>query len=175
MKVKYTAKNFEVPTEGVHVAELREIKQLGVVETLNGEREKVRFTYELDETDSRGRSLLVFQTFNLTLHPQSFLSKAIYDLTGEEAGGEYELDHLLGIRRQLVLKHHRSESNGKLYANIAAILRPKTAQDEAEEKRVAAATAKVKQAAAHPPASPAFLPPSSDFVEGEVTRDDIPL
>lgn len=173
MKVKYTAKDFEIPTEGMQWGELIDIKELGVVETPNGEREKVRFTYELDETDSRGKPLRVFQTLNLTLHPQSFLTKTIYDLTGKEPGEEYELNNLLGIRCHLVLKHHRSESNGKLYANIAAIMRPKTAQEEAEEKRVAAATAKVKQAAAHPPTRPAPQAPLTP--SPAITDADIPF
>lgn len=169
-KVRYTPNNFEIATEGVHDAELIEIKELGMVETPNGEREKVRFVYGLDDIDSRGKNLLVFQSFNLTLHPSSFLSKAIYDLTGEEPGEEYELDDLLGIRCQLVLKHHRSETSGKTYANVAAILRPKTAREEAEEKRVAAAIAKVKQAAATPPMSSA-----SSLDAATVTDEDIPF
>ena len=171
-KVKYTPKNFEIPTEGVHDAELIEIKELGMVDTPNGEREKVRFVYGLDDTDSRGKPLLVFQTFNLTLHPQSRLSKTIYDLTGKdpEEGEEYELNDLLGTRSQLVLKHQRSEINGKTYANVAAILRPQTAREEAEEKRVAEATAKVKQAAATPLKSPA-----SSRDTDVITDEDIPF
>jgi hypothetical protein len=37
---------------------------------------------------------------------------------------------------------------GRCYCNVAAIFRPKTKAEEAEEKRVAAVTARVKQATA---------------------------
>ena len=106
------------------------------------------------------------------MHPQSRLSKAIFDLTGKDPdeGKEYELNDLLGTRGQLVLKHQRSETNGKTYANVAAILRPQTAREEAEEKRVAEATAKVKQAAATPLKSPA-----SSRDTDVVTDEDIPF
>ena len=184
MKVRYQAKGFEIPPEGVEWASIVEIKELGLVETPNGAREKIAIVWELDRADGHGRSFLVFQRFNLSLHPASFLSKTIHDITGEEVGDEFELDELISSRRQLVLKHNQSESNGRTYANIAAILRPKTAAEEAEEKLVTAATVRVKQGASINPfkvAPRTALPVrgavalSADENGVEITNNDVPF
>ena len=55
-KVKYTLKNFEIPTEGVHDAELIEIKELVMVDTPNG-RGKRSDSYMDSMTPTVGASL----------------------------------------------------------------------------------------------------------------------
>jgi len=85
----------------------------------------------------------VFQTFNLSLHPQSFLTRAITDITGREPGHEFDLDSLVGREVELVIKHNEG-NDGRVYANVRTIL-PQTAAENAEEKRVGAMTEKVKE------------------------------
>ena len=178
MKVRYQAKGFEIPPEGVEWASIAEIKELGLVETQNGAREKIAIVWELDRADSHGRPFLVFQRFNLSLHPASFLSKTIHDITGEEPGDEYELDDLLNARCQLVLKHNESETNGRTYANVATILRPRTAAEEREERLIARVTAQVKQQAlANSPRTTATARADVDDIrdnDTEITDHDVP-
>ncbi len=171
--IRYTPKQFETPDEGVYWATPVEIKELGIVPTANGDKEKIQFIWELDDLDSRGNHLRAFQRFNKTLHPNSSLSQAIFDITGKEPGEEYELDDLLGLRVQLAIKHNPSDATGKVYANVAAILRPKTAREEAEERRVAQVREQIrKQATATKTlTAPAPVINTSD----EISDEDIPL
>ena len=176
MKVKYAkTTNYLIAPEGIHWATLTEIKELDAKMTPSGEQNRVRFDFELDETDSIGRPLKAFQTVNLNLHPKSWLSKLIFDLTGEDPvpDEDYELNDLLNARAQLVLKHNRAD-NGKVYANIVSILRPPTPKEEAEEKRVAEATNWIRQAAARKPIT-VSAPVPAPVESGAITDDDIPF
>ena len=171
-KIRYVPKEFETPEEGIHWATLVEIKDLGMVPTANGDKEKLQFVWELDDLDSRGNHLRVFPRVNKTLHPSSSLSQAIFDITGKQPGDEYELDDLIGVRVQLVLKHNQSDTTGKVFANVAAILRPKTAREEAEERRVAQVTEQIKKQAAANKTLPA--PPPGINTSNEISDEDIP-
>jgi len=111
-----------------------------------------------------------FQTFNLSLHPQSFLSQAIRDITGRDTGNEFDLDSLLGVEVDLVIKHNEG-TDGRIYANVATILRPKTKAEEAEEKRVTDATAKLKANAGRSHVMTA----RTRAMDSEVTDQDIPF
>jgi hypothetical protein len=143
--IRYTPnKSYELPSEGVHRAQLTDIKDLPPALDSKGEQhERLRFIWGLkDQVNSFGDPMRVFATYNLSLHPQSFLSRAIFDITGREPGSEFDLDSLLGIECDLVIKHNRAP-DGRVYANVSSILRPKTAAGPAEEKRVRRATEKV--------------------------------
>ena len=110
------------------------------------EKQRERFVWECDETDKWGNPLKLFSTYNLSLHPKSYLFRAIVDITGEVPEGECELNGLLGAERGLTIKHDQG-SDGRMYANIVAIFRPKTKAESAEERRVASIMEKVKQEA----------------------------
>jgi hypothetical protein len=134
--VRYVRKQFDIPDEGLHDGVISEFRDLGMVTGFNGQKQaKLQAIYELDELGSNGEPLKVFQRFNNTLHPQSFLYKAITDITGTSPGEAYELDDLIGRRVQLLIKHNEG-ANGVTYANVENILRPKTHVEEASEKRI---------------------------------------
>jgi hypothetical protein len=143
--IRFSHKQFELASEGVHHAKLIEIRDIEpAVNPMGKEKERVRFIWELrDEMNSAGAPMRVFQTLNLSLHPQSFLSKAIFDITGREPGMQFDLDTLVGAEADLVIKHNQG-ADERTYANVVSILRLKTAAEEAEEKRVRAATQRVK-------------------------------
>jgi hypothetical protein len=164
-------KEFELPPEGVHRGRLTEIKDLEPTVNLNGEeKERVRFIWTLlHQRTSSGDTMKVYQTFNVSLHPQSYLSQAIRDITGEEPGDHFDLDGLLGCECDLVLKHNEG-NDGRTYCNVRTILRLPTAAEAAEEKRVAAVTEKVKQAAAQPQGA-VTVPAEADTISDE----DIPF
>jgi hypothetical protein len=138
-------KQYELATEGIHRARLKEIRELDPALNSKGEKQpRLRFIWELsDRVNSLGESIRVFATYNVSLHPKSFLARAIVDLTGREPGQEFDLDSLVGVEAELVVKHNQA-SNGRMYANVGSILRPQTAAEEAGEKRVRAATQKAK-------------------------------
>jgi hypothetical protein len=123
--IRYTPQTqFELASEGVHRARLEQIKDLDPALNSKGEEhQRIRFIWSLeDQVNSSNYAFRVFQTFNLSLHPQSFLSRAIFDITGREPGREFDLDSLVGVEVELVIKHN-SGDDGRVYANVRTILR----------------------------------------------------
>jgi hypothetical protein len=163
-------KEFELPPEGVHRAKLTEIKDLEPTVNANGEKkERARFVWTLlYQLTSSGDSMKVCQTFNVSLYPRSFMGQAIRDITGNDPGDDFDLDSLLSVERDLLLEHN--EHDGRTYCNVRAIMRLPTAAEAAEEKRVAAMTAKVKAAARQSRATAAVIE-----AEGQITDEDIPV
>ncbi len=133
--VKQRKRQYEIPPEGTVEAILVEIKELGEVQTGFGAKEKLLFVWETDQTDKQGNSLKVFQRFTKSIHPQAYLTKAIRSITGDEPGDEFDLGNLIGVSVELVIQHNKGD-DGITYANVAAIVRHKTAAEEASEKRV---------------------------------------
>jgi hypothetical protein len=172
--IRYVPKEYELPKEGVERARLVEIKDLDPALNPRGEeKQRVRFVWELqNQVNSNNYAFKVFQTFNLSIHPMSFLAKTIYDLTGSDAGESFDLDSLQGTVADLVLKH--SEGNdGRVYCNIVAIMRLRNAEEaakeKAEERRVKAATERVMTEARKPRVVTA---PASASDAGEITDED---
>jgi len=129
--VKHTKKQYEIADEGTHDATLAEIRELGKVETGFGTKEKLLFIWELeDQFDSKGEPIRIFQRFNKSIHPKAALYKAVRSITGEDPGDEFDLEQLIGVSVQLVLQHNEGD-DGIVYANVAAIVRLKTAEEEA--------------------------------------------
>ena len=170
--IRYEAKQYELQPEGVQRARLSEINDLEpTINSRGKEQERIRFVWESNQVNSSGYPFKVWQTFNLTLHPKSFLSKAISDITGKEAGEEFDIDSLIGVVVDLVIKHNEG-NDGRVYANVVAIMRLQTKAEGAEEKRVAAATAKVKQNAT---GSRVVTAPTPAANAVEIVDEDIPF
>ena len=166
-------KEFELAPEGVHRAKLTEIQDLEPAVNANGEEtERVRFVWTLlYQLTSSGDSMKVWQTLNVSLYPRSFMGQAIKDITGHDPGDDFDLDSLQGVECDLLLKHN--EHDGKTYCNVRAIMRLPTAAEQAEEKRVAAVTAKVKQSAQQPRGTATVTPPRTQ--EDQISDEDIPF
>jgi hypothetical protein len=78
-------------------------------------------------------------------------------------------------RLKQLLKHNEG-NDGRTYCNVRAIVRLPTAAEAAEEKCVAAVTARVKQAAAQPRATATVTAPAPAATqEGEIEDEDIPF
>ena len=117
-----TSKTFEPATEGTHLGVLCDVVALGAQDTPFGEREKVRLVWLLDEKDDEGHPKRAFATYTVSLHEKSRLFGAVRSITGRIPEEEpFDLDSLIGRVSQLVLEH--TTANGKVYANIAAILK----------------------------------------------------
>ena len=133
--LKRNKRQYDIPDEGIINATLAEIKDLGEVQTTFGAKEKLLFVWEVDQTDQYGNRMKVFQRFTKSLHPQALLTEAIYSITGEDVGDELDLEDLIGINVQLLIKHNQG-ADGVIYANVRDIIRPKTKAEEVSEKRV---------------------------------------
>jgi hypothetical protein len=118
-------------SEGVHAAVLADIVDLGVMDTAFGPKEKVRFVWLTSEADSEGRTKYAFQTFTKSLHEKATLTKTVKQLTTIPTTGSFDLESLLGTQARLVIQHNEGKE-GKVYANVASILKP-----EAGKPRVA--------------------------------------
>jgi len=121
--VKNLKREFEIPDEGTHLATTTEITDLGAVQTAFGVKDKVLFGFETDQLDRDGKPRKAFKRFTKTLHPRGALRKAVRSITGEDPGDELDLSELLGRTVQLVIEHQEVE--GRVYANITAIMRAK--------------------------------------------------
>jgi hypothetical protein len=146
---KVTRKDFELAPEGLVWATLKEVKDIGTVRNSFGnDRPKLLFTWETDLTDSEGNQIKVFERLTNTLHKKGWLAPRIKDLTGvlpdEEA--DCNLTALEGTRAQLMIKHNQA-SDGRTFANIAAVIRqPKNQVVEANKVAEADPTKRIIKA-----------------------------
>lgn len=122
-------KVYEQMTEGLHSVTITEVKDLGVVDTQYGSKDRARIVFTaLDQKDSKtGDPINVFMTVTKSLHKKSALAKTLLQL-GVTAGEEFDLDDLIGTKCSIVVEH--KESDGKTYANVQTIL--KRRKDSAE-------------------------------------------
>lgn len=174
--VRYVPKPFELAPEGIHPARLVEIKDIKPGPNGRGEeKERVRFSWELKGVfTSNGDPMRVFDTYNLSLHPKSFLCGAIRGIIGREPGEEFDIDSLLGVERDLALKHNEGD-DGKTYCNIVAYYRKKTAAETAEEQRVQTVTQRVIEAGAKDSHKLSYSPPPPDSDAATITDEAIPF
>ena len=113
--------DFPIPSEGAHIATVKDVRDLGIRPTSYGDKHQLRLDWLLDETSEAGQALMAFQTFTASLGEKSNLRKAIKSILGRDPGPEYDTDDLIGRRATLVLGHDEG-SGGRIYANVRAIL-----------------------------------------------------
>lgn len=121
-----SGKDFEPVSEGVHAAVLADVVDKGIVPTAFGDKHKVMFTFVTDEADENGSMKYVFQSFTASLHEKATLRKAVKAIQGGKDidGSDFDLETLIGRQVQLVVQHNEGR-DGKVYANVASILKPK--------------------------------------------------
>ena len=121
---RYFAKsegNFELPTEGSHVATLTTLAFLGqhLNSFSNKYQEMVGLAWETDESDSEGRPLTVLETMNFSMFERSKLYGRILALTGgKEPAPGLDLATLLGKSAIVTVSH--SSKGDRTYANVNA-------------------------------------------------------
>jgi hypothetical protein len=120
MGVVVKQKEFEKATEGVHQVVITEIKDLGLVETSFGTKDRVRIIFECqDQTDIEGQPVQIPLTATKSLHSKSTLGTLLSDLK-VPVGAEFDLEDLVGLKAQVIVKHNAG-SDGKVYANIKSV------------------------------------------------------
>jgi hypothetical protein len=121
-----SGKDFEPVSEGVHSAVLADVVDKGMVQTAFGEKHKVMFVFLTDEADEDGKTKYVFSSYTASLHEKAGLRKAVKAIRGRDIEGDtFDIETLIGSQVQLVIQHNEA-TNGKVYANIQAILKSKS-------------------------------------------------
>lgn len=116
-------KQYEVPSEGPHPAELVRIKDCGIVQSRFGEQHRIRWVWQLeDETDSEGKPKVAFQNFNLSFDEKSHLYKAVRQLLGYAPPKPFDLESLIGTRATVVIEHGTGRE-GQTFANVTTVIR----------------------------------------------------
>ena len=119
-------KSFEKPTEDLHLAEIKEVKDQGIVKSeLYGDQPKVRISFLiLDQKSSKGEDILVFSTFTNTLGKKSRLSAFLRQL-GIKTDGDVDLYELEGMKVNVNIIYN--VSGGTTYANVESVSRVRKA------------------------------------------------
>ena len=121
-------KVYELPTEEQHSLTIVEYKDLGVVETNFGDKEKVSIKVEVtDQKAENGEPIYVFVNATKSIGAKSTLGKFLRKL-GLNVQGAFDMDDLVGFKFRAVIEHNVAE-NGKTYANIGSIIKGKTPVD----------------------------------------------
>jgi hypothetical protein len=123
-------KEFTPAPEGLHSAVCVDVVDLGMQPNkFNPEKpqHKVRLVWQIEETDpENNKRFIVSQMYTLSLHEKASLRKDLEGwrakkFTAEEGKG-FDLEKLLGVPCQVQIIHNVSETNGKTYANVQAIV-----------------------------------------------------
>jgi len=117
--------DFLVP-EGVYTGKLAAIIDLGEVETAFGMKEKVLFYFVLDQDNEGGEPLSVRSSYNWVLNPKSNLFEMVSKLLGKKKLSPEDVEDLevcLGKIADLNIVHSEPTADGKVFANIDAVLK----------------------------------------------------
>jgi hypothetical protein len=127
MGIPVKSKVYELADEGVHSVVISNVKDLGLVETQFGTKDRVQITLNvLDQNDAEGNPINLFVTANKSLHAKSTLGNMLNQLgIGiPEPGVEFDVEDLVGVKSQVVVQHNKS-SDGRTFANVTTFLKKK--------------------------------------------------
>ena len=109
-----TKKTFELPSEGLHLAQITRVDDVGQVETSFGVKEKIRIIFTmLDEKSKDGTPLDAMISANKVLGEKSTLGKLLAELK-IAAGDTFDTDELIGVKTQVIISHNQAPTTGKI-------------------------------------------------------------
>jgi len=118
-------KNFIPPPEGLWQAVCVDVEDLGLQQTSNGEKDKVRLTFQITERTPEGKRHEPRRPLNSNTHEKSTLRRYVEVLERRTFSTkeleDYDLETLLGKNCQLQLVHVQGR-DGQTYANIQTIV-----------------------------------------------------
>ena len=118
-------KIFELPTEEEHALVIVEVKDLGVVATNFGDKEKVSIKIDVaDQKTTSGENIYVFVNAAKSIGEKATLGKFLRKL-GLTPGKAFDMDDLIGFKFNAVIEHSVG-TNGKTYANVGSIVKKRT-------------------------------------------------
>jgi len=131
MPIYAKGRKFENVTPGLHAAAVKNV-ELFVHESWG---ERVRITFETALLGAEGQNLSVFHEASLNLSPLSKLSGIAESLLGRqmteaERENGFDVESLIGIGCEIVVKQRTSEKTGNAYSVVDAIIKEGTQQTE---------------------------------------------
>jgi hypothetical protein len=125
MLVNSNTKVFEKPTSGLFLGVLADIVDLGLVRNkkFGNVQPMVRLVWILNSKDKEGNYFRVMRQVTASLSEKANLFGIVRDITGKKPEVPFELETLIGTNSQLVISTETT-ADGKVYANIKAILLP---------------------------------------------------
>ena len=112
-------KVFELPSEGLHLAQITRVDDVGQVETQYGVKEKIRIIFTmLDEKAKDGTPLDAMISANKVLGEKSTLGKMLTELR-VPSGDTFDTDDLVGVKTQVIISH--KEGKDRNYANVTIV------------------------------------------------------
>jgi hypothetical protein len=117
-------KDYELPSQGWHKAELIEAKDLGMLSTKYGVKRKIQYKYQVAQVGKEGKPLTAIEWFNASLGSRSNLSMRIRGLTGQFPKKGFDVASVEGWKGEIEIEHNYDEEKGKTYANVRKIRRP---------------------------------------------------
>ena len=122
-------RTYELPSEGLHLAQITRVDDVGQVETSFGVRERIRIIFTmLDEKAKDGTALDAMISANKVLGEKSTLGKLLEELK-IASGDTFDTDELIGVKTQIIISH--KEGKDRNYANVTIVpTRAKTAVAE---------------------------------------------
>jgi hypothetical protein len=125
---------YELPEPGLHTAVISEVTDLGMVknEVYQKEERRVRLTYTItDENDKTGQPMKVFESMSQSMGEKARLGKRLRGL-GIATDRPVELADLVNMEVTVNIIHTDSK-NGRKYANLDSVARPRRQRQLAEE------------------------------------------
>lgn len=124
------AKQYPLPSEGLHLLVLADVADLGVVQNQHyGARREVALTWVVNEQDKEGNYFAIRRTFNAAMSEKSNLFAVITHMYGKNPPKSLDLETLIGKVNNGVIVHTEGKAGtrnaGKKFANIKAFLAAK--------------------------------------------------
>jgi hypothetical protein len=118
------AKQYEKPNPGFYLAEITDVKDLGVVKSpLYGDKPRGELTVRLlDAYDSEGKLFELRHRFNIAGGPKASMTKMLQGILDYVPPPKWELVQLVGMRCNVVVTHSTPNAEGKVWANITSFL-----------------------------------------------------
>jgi hypothetical protein len=115
--------DWETAPSGLHQATCVDVVDRGEVQTEWGMKRKARIVWLISAKDSQGRHMMVSKNVTPSLHKKAALRQLIEQWLGRKlADGEgIDLESLVG-KSCMILVQQQEGTDGKLWANIAAIM-----------------------------------------------------
>lgn len=120
--VKKSQGNFTLMPEGTQQVVIASVENLGKVNTAFGPKLKARVRFAASDGST------VIRDYTQSLHEKSRLYRDIKSITGKAPTDDFDVETLIGRQIQVVIQHETG-TNGKTYANIAAIMQPVRGQN----------------------------------------------
>ena len=118
-------KIYELPTEEEHALVIVEVKDLGVVATNFGDKEKVSIKIDVsDQKTASGENIYVFVNAAKSIGEKSTLGKFLRKL-GQNPTNSFDMDTMIGFKFNAIIDHSVG-TNGKTYANVGSIVKKST-------------------------------------------------